>query len=249
MNGQPPVACAVGVFPCTRWSLVLAATGRQESGESSDALESICRAYWPPLYYFVRLSGHSPHDAQDLTQGFFAMLLERRWLETADPRRGRLRSFLVCAMKHYMAKEWRKWNAERRGGGRCVLPLDTEIAENYYTASANPSRSADQAYHEEWALTLLRLALDRLRAEFEAADKSAEFEVLKPVLMSARGGIDYAKVAGQLGGNETAARVAVHRFRKRYRAVFREEVGQTLSEGADLEAEIQLLAEALAGMP
>jgi len=244
MNGQVSSE-APRVFPNTRWSVVLAARERS-SPESAAALETICRAYWYPLYTYVRRSGQSPHDAQDLTQDFFSRLLEKNWLDSADREKGRLRTFLVIALKKFMSNEWRRASAQRRGGGQASVPFDTALAETRYAADGLAVLASDEAYDRQWALTLLDLTVNRLRAEFTAAGKPQDFEALKNCLMDARGAIDYAAMAQRLGVNEGAARVAVHRLRKRFREIYREEISQTLADDADLEAELRYLAAALA---
>ena len=233
------------IFPQTRWSLVLAAT-RKDAPESAAALATICRAYWYPLYAYVRRCGRSPHDAQDLTQEFFCRLLQKNWLDSADREKGRLRTFLIVALKNFMTNEWRRASAQRRGGGQSRVPFDTEFAESRYAADSH-SLAADETFDRQWAITLLDLTVNRLRAEFAAAEKPEHFEALKVCLMAAHGAIDYAAVAARLGLNEGAARVAVHRLRRRFREIFREEISQTLSDKADLDGELRHLAAALAG--
>lgn len=232
-------------FPPTRWSLVLTAT-RKDAPESAAALESLCRAYWYPLYAYVRRCGQSPHDAQDLTQEFFCRLLEKRWLDSADREKGKLRTFLIVALKNFMSNEWRRASAQRRGGGQTPVPFDTEFAESRYAADHSAQLDADESFDKQWALTLLDSTVNRLRAEFIAAGKPGDFEALKDCLMAERGAIDYAAVAKRLGGSEGAARVAIHRLRKRFRDVYREEISQTLADGANLEEELHYLAAALA---
>jgi len=232
-------------FPNTRWSVVLAATQKQSPDSAAAALEAICRAYWYPLYAYVRRCGQSPHDAQDLTQEFFCRLLEKRWLDSADPDKGKLRTFLIVMLKHFMSKEWRRASAQRRGGGQPHTQFDTAFAESRYAADTN-SLAPDEMFDQQWALTLLDLTVNRLRAEFTAAGKPGDFDALKGCLMAERGTIDYAGVAKRLGVNEGAARVAVHRLRKRFRDVYREEISQTLSHEADLDGELRHLAAALA---
>ncbi len=229
------------VFPATRWSVVLAAT-QPSAAEAQAALETICRAYWYPLYAFVRRSGQSPHDAQDLTQEFFRQLLEKRWLAAADRDKGRLRTFLITALKHFMAKEWRRAAAHKRGGGQAHVPMDTAFAESRYAAEGATPLPAEAVFDRQWALTLLDLTMQRLEAEFRAAGKAEEFAVLKGGLVAGAAAIDYAEVATRLGGSEGAARVAVHRLRKRFRELYREEIAQTLPDGAELEAELRYLA-------
>ena len=231
------------MFPNTRWSVVLAA--RRPTPESAVALEAICRAYWYPLYAYVRRCGHSPHDAQDLTQAFFCRLLEKRLLDAADREKGKLRSFLIMSLKNFMSNEWRRAATQRRGGGQIQAPFDTAFAESRL-ATDNQTLGPDETYDQQWAFTLLDLTMKRLQAEFAAGGKPGEFEALKECLMAERGGIDYAAMAGKLGVNEGAARVTVHRLRKRFRELYREEISQTLAGDAEVEAELRHLSEALA---
>lgn len=231
------------MFPNTRWSVVLRATATP-SPESSAALETICREYWHPLYAYARRSGQSEHDAQDLTQEFFRRLLEKRWLEKVDREKGRLRTFLVLALKHFMANEWRRNSALKRGGGHAPVQMDTSFAES--SAAADSSLSPEEVFDRQWALTLLDLTLKKLQTEFAAAGKANEFAQLKRCLTTDHGTIDYAAMAGQLGMNQGAARVAVHRLRKRFREIYRQEITQTLADGAELDAELRHLAAALA---
>jgi RNA polymerase sigma-70 factor (ECF subfamily) len=224
---------------------VVLAAAQQPSPESAPALEAICRTYWYPLYAYVRRSGQPPHDAEDLTQEFFCRLLEKRWLEAADPEKGRLRTFLIVALKKFMANEWRRASAQRRGGGQACVPMDTAFAESRYAATPAGSLPADETFDQQWALTLLDLTVNRLRAGFAAAGKPGDFTALKGALMTAHGAIDYDAVAAQLGVSAGAARVAVHRLRKRFREIFREEISQTLAKDADLEDEVRYLAAAL----
>jgi RNA polymerase sigma-70 factor (ECF subfamily) len=243
MSHEPPSSAGPRIFPNTRWSVVLAA--QQQSPESAAALEVICHAYWYPLYAYVRRRGQSPHDAQDLTQEFFCRLLEKRWLDSADREKGRLRTFLIIALKHFMSKEWRRASAQRRGGGDAQVQFDTAFAESRFAADST-LLAPDEAFDQQWALTLLDLTINRLRREFAAAGKSTDFDALKSSLMAGRGAIDYAAIVHQLGVNESTARVAVHRLRKRFREIYREEISQTLADGMDLDAEMRHLAAALA---
>lgn len=231
-------------FPPTRWSVILAA--RQPTPEAAAALEAVCRAYWYPLYAYARRCGHSPHDAQDLTQEFFRLLLEKRWLDQADRDKGRLRTFLITALKHFMAKEWRRQAAQKRGGGQDCIPLDTQFAESRYAADANDASAVDQVFDRQWAITLLELAMTRLENEFTAAGRADDFAVLKEFLVMSHAVIDYRSAASRLNISEGNARVVVHRFRKRFRELYREEILQTLPAGADLEAELRHLTNALA---
>jgi RNA polymerase sigma-70 factor (ECF subfamily) len=233
------------LFLTTRWSVVVAAQS-EDSPAAEAALETLCRNYWYPLYAYVRRCGQSPHDAQDLTQDFFFRLLDKRWLLAADQAKGRLRAFLIVALKHFIAKEWRRASAQRRGGARTHIPLDTVVAESRYARDAATSGSAEREFDRQWALTLLDLTLRRLEAEFLATGKAKEFQTLKGCLMAERGAIDYAAIATRLGASEGAARVAVHRLRKRFREVYREELAQTLADESELDGELRHLAAALA---
>jgi len=245
MNGPTPSSDAPRLFPRTRWSLVLAATQR-DSTESAAALEAVCSAYWQPLYAYVRRCGQSPHDAQDLTQEFFSHLLEKRWLDSADPEKGRLRTFLIVMLKRFMAKQWRRASTQRRGSGQAHVQFDTTFAESRYAADQGQSFAPDEIFDRQWAMTLLNRTIERLRTEFVAAGKASDFDALKDCLMAARGAIDYATLAKQLGMNEGAARVAAHRLRKRFREIYREEISQTLADDADLQTELRYLAGVLA---
>jgi RNA polymerase sigma-70 factor (ECF subfamily) len=245
MGQQTSSSAPPGAFPPTRWSLVLAAR-QQPSPASAEALEAVCHAYWYPLYAYVRRCGSSPHDAQDLTQEFFRLLLEKRWLDQADRDKGRLRTFLITALKHFMAKEWRRQSAQKRGGGQDCIPVDTEFAESRYAADPAASAAADEVFDRQWALTLLELAMARLEGEFTAANRADDFAVLKEFLTVSHAAIDYRSAAARLNISEGSARVAVHRLRKRFRELYREEISQTLPDGADLDAELRHLAAALA---
>jgi RNA polymerase sigma factor (sigma-70 family) len=225
---------------------VVLALRQETSAQSAAALETICKSYWYPLYAYVRRSGQSPHDAQDLTQEFFSRLLEKRWLDTADPEKGRLRTFLIAMLKRFMIGEWRRVSSQRRGGGQPHMQMDTAFAESRYAADGSSQLPPDESFDRQWAIALHDLTLERLESEFLAAGKYNEFEAIKDCLMAPRGEIDYASVGARLGVSEGAARVSVHRLRKRFREIYREEISQTLSEPADIEAELRHLARALA---
>lgn len=233
------------LFCTTRWSVVLHA----QDGNAQDArsaLETLCRAYWPPLYAYARRHGHSAHDAEDLTQGFFARLLEKDHLRAVQREKGRFRQFMLMAFKRFLANAWEHQRAAKRGGGGRPEPLDTAAAERLYIADTNAVPSPDAAFDRRWALSLLELALTRLREEFESAGHSAEFAALKPFLTAESGALDYAQAATELGASEGAARVAVHRLRKRFRQLFREEIERTVADSDDVEDELRHLVAALA---
>jgi RNA polymerase sigma-70 factor (ECF subfamily) len=239
-----PAVSPAARFATTRWSVVMAAR-QEDSTESMDALQTLCRAYWHPLYAFVRRLGNSAHDAQDLTQEFFARLLEKHWLEAADRERGRFRTFLIMALKRFVANEWDKRQSAKRGGGQSFVPLDTKFAEERYLADPSPALSPDHLYERRWALTLLARALARLREEYEADGRGADFACLKSYLTAERGTIPYGEIARELGTSEGASRVAVHRLRKRYREVFRETVSDTVSSADEIDTEMRYVVEVL----
>lgn len=227
-----------GVFPPTRWSVVVAARDHSDS-----ALETLCRVYWHPLHAFAVRCGHSPEDAKDLTQEFFARLLEKNWLGAADPERGKLRTFLLTAYKRFMMNEWRHAAAKKRGSGQSPCALDTRLSE---TLPDTNEAAADESFDREWAMTVLSLTIKKMEEEFAAAGKGRDFDVLKGCLTAQHTSLDYSGIAERCGISEGAARVAVHRLRKRFRDAYREEIRQTLPPGADLEDEMRHLAGVLA---
>ncbi len=230
------------LFVTTRWSVVLAAQDKS-SPDSAAALEALCRAYWYPLYAYVRGAGRSPHDAQDLTQEFFARLLAQDWLRVVAPEKGRFRTFLLVTMKRFLMNEWRRGLAQKRGAGKQTLSLDTAEAEHRF--AAEPPLAPDELYERRWAMTLLDESLKRLEQEFTRAGRAAEFNCLKEWLTAERGGIPYQQIAATLGATEGAARVAVHRLRKQFRAFFRQTIAETVAADDDVEAEMRHLVSVL----
>lgn len=219
---------------------------RDGSPTAAEALEKLCRAYWYPLYAYLRRQGRDAQDAQDLTQEFFARLLARRDLERVDRAKGRFRSFLLASMKHFLANEWDKSHALKRGGGQQILSLDEEDAEGRYLQEPAADSTPEKLFEQRWAMTVLDAALARLKAEFAAADKARQFELLQPFLSGASADGDYAAVSGPLELNPGAVAVAVHRLRQRYRELVRAEVAQTVASPADVEDEMRQLFNALA---
>lgn len=238
VSTRPPL------FATTRWSLVVAATG---GSGSADALEELCRLYWFPIYAVVRRSGKSSEDAKDLTQGFFAMLLERRTLDLADDSRGRFRSFLLTALKRFLINEWRREQAFKRGGGREPVPLDADLAERLYAREDEQGRTPDELFDRRWALAMLDAAMGGLEAEYRGAGRTDEFARMMPTLTAGRGETDYAELARASGSTEGAVRVAVHRLRKRFRILIREEVARTVIREEDVDEEMAALMAALGG--
>ncbi|HVV74373.1 MAG TPA: sigma-70 family RNA polymerase sigma factor [Verrucomicrobiae bacterium] len=240
--GTPPRP----LFLTTHWSVVLAAKDKNSPG-CSEALESLCRTYWYPLYAFIRGSGYSPHDAQDLTQGFFEKLLTKDYLRVVEPEKGRFRTFLKMALKRFLVHEWERAKAGKRGGDASILSFDTRMAEQRFQTQAAHALGPDQIYDRQWAVTLLSEAGNRLENEYSAAGKVEELRALRAYLTAERGQIPYAQIALTLRVTEGAARVAVHRLRKRFRELFRELIAETVSEPAEVDEELHHVIAALSG--
>ncbi len=234
------------LFAKTHWSVVLQAR-QQETPQARAALEQLCRTYWYPLYAYVRRRGHSAPDAEDLTQEFFARLLEKGYLQAADQAKGRFRTFLLVALDRFLANERDRARAQKRGGGCTMVPLDTRLGQRLCAEETVPESSPEGEYEQHWARTLVDQAVGRLRTEYEQAGKAAEFNRLKEFLTAERGSIPYALVARELAASEGSARVMVHRLRSRFRQLFREEVTHTLADAEDLVDEMQHLLRVLAG--
>ena len=228
------------VFATTHWSLVLAA-GDQQSPQSAEALEKLCRTYWYPLYAYARRTGHSRENAEDLTQAFFARLLEKNWVAHVDQSRGRFRSFLLLVMKRFLAVEWHKAHAQKREGSRRHLPLPLDTAETRYAREPVDTATPEQAFEKQWALTLLETVLSRLRTDYEREGKGCLFEALKPCLLGSRELQPYVELAAALHMSEGAVKVAVHRLRERYRERLKAEIANTVTSPSDVAAELRHL--------
>jgi RNA polymerase sigma-70 factor (ECF subfamily) len=228
------------VFATTHWTVVLAA-GKRGSPDSQRALEELCRTYWFPLYAYVRRRGRSREDAEDLTQTFFARLLEKNFLKDVAGEKGKFRAFLLAALKHFLANEWDKSQRQKRGGGAAHLSLDWRTADTKFQVAAVNEPSPDKVFDREWALALLAKVIERLQLECAADGKAKLFDALKVFLTAGRGESAQSDVAKALGMEEGAVRVTIHRLRKRYRALLREEIAQTLSDPAQVDAEMQAL--------
>jgi len=233
-----------GAFSTTHWSVVLAA-GRGDSPGAADALERLCEVYWYPLYVFVRRQGHAPHDAQDLTQEFFARLLERKYLRLADRKRGRFRTFLLTSLKHFLINEWNKANRQKRGGGRLLISLDAEETETRFRAEPADNWSPDKAFERQWAMVLLDRVLDQLQREFVAAGRGAVFEELKACLTGADNENTYAEIGRRLGMTESNLKVTAHRLKQRYRELLRQEIALTVDGPEAIDQEMRDLFAAL----
>ena len=228
-------------FAATRWSMVLLA-GQSHSPEAASALEKLCRAYWYPLYAFVRRTGRSEHEAQDLTQEFFYRLIEKRTLRAADQTKGKFRSFLISSMKNFLANEWDRAQAQKRGGGQTHFSLDAETAEERYKLEPAHFETPEKLYEQSWAQSVLEQVFARLRAESEASGKSRRFEELKPFLTAEPDASSYAAVGARLGISESAVKSAVHRLRQRFGELLRDEIGQTVADPREIDQEIRHLA-------
>ena len=232
------------VFDTTHWSVVLRA-GENDSPEAAAALASLCRAYWYPLYAYVRRQGHDFADAQDLTQEFFARLLERKDLRFADQKRGRFRTFLLTAIKHFLINEWNKAKRQKRGGGCTLISLDAEKTETRFRAEPADERSPDKAFERRWAMVVLDRVLDQLKTEFATAGQTPVFENLKSLLTGEGSESSYAEIGRRLGMTEGNLKVTVHRLRRRYRELLRKEIALTVDDPKIIDEEIRELIAAL----
>jgi RNA polymerase sigma-70 factor (ECF subfamily) len=234
-------------FAPTRWSVVLRAAKPDSSSQAREALASLCQAYWYPLYAYVRRLGHNPHDAQDLTQEFFARLLQKHYLAGIQREGGRFRSFLLAALKGFLANEWDRAHAQKRGGGRSAVSIDATAAETRFAEEPADELTPERIFERQWARALLAQVLARLRAEHVAAGKAELFEQLSASLSQPRGAVPYVEIAGRLGMTEGAVKMAVQRLRGRYRDLLRAEIAETVADAGEVEAEIRHLFAAFAG--
>jgi RNA polymerase sigma-70 factor (ECF subfamily) len=237
-------------FATTRWSLVLQAKDKA-APQAAEALADLCRAYWYPLYAFARKRSRDGHEAQDLTQSFFARLLEKDFLGEVAPERGRFRAFLLAAIKHFIANEWDRERAAKRGGDRRHVSLnaghfDWDSGESRFLTEPAHELTAERLFERQWALALLDRVLSRLRDEQIAAGKLVQFETLQPFLSLDRDIANYADAAVRLNTTEAATRVAAHRLRKRYRSLLRDEIAHTVATVQEIDDEIRHLFQVLA---
>ena len=240
-NPPPPKA---QWFTTTHWSVVLTA-GQGDSPQTAEALEKLCRTYWYPLYAYVRRQGNSPHDAQDLTQEFFARFLARNYLGAVQREKGKFRSFLLATLNHFLANEWDRANAAKRGGGKDLISLDNEAAETLYGLELVSDLSPEQGFDRRWAVALLEQAFARLREEFVMAGKADYFDQMKVFLAEGASTGDYARVGAPLQMTAGAMAVAVHRLRQRYGEMVRAEVANTVASPEEIEDEMRHLFAAL----
>jgi RNA polymerase sigma-70 factor (ECF subfamily) len=225
---------------------VVLAAGRSDTTRAQSALSTLCQAYWYPLYAYVRRRGYSSHDAQDMTQEFFARLLEHNWLARASRERGRFRTFLLSALSHFLANEWDKARAQKRGGAIQFLAIQLDTAETRYGTEPPDTVTPEQCYERRWALALLDHVLTRLGDEYRAEQKGELFETLKPCLAGQRQSQPYASLGTKLDMSEGAVKVAVHRMRQRYREILKDEIAQTVSAPEEVEEEMRYLLTVLA---
>jgi len=224
-------------FPTTRWSLILAARGRG----SAEALATLCEGYWYPLYAFARRRGHDRDEALDLTQGFFAALLEKRYLDDLRPGEGRFRSFLLSALLHYISKERARGAAVKRGGGQRELSLDREFAERRYLLEPSHDWTPEKAYERSWACTILERVEQRLGNELDSAGKAELYRRLGPSIFGGKPPRPHRETARELGVSEDVVKMSVLRLRRRFGKLLREEVAQTVAAEADIDEEIRYL--------
>ena len=235
---------SAGSFRTTRWSVVLAAQ-LPDSPDARRALETLCEGYWYPLYAYTRRRGHSHSDAEDLSLGYFARLLEKRDLEDVDPSRGRFRSFLLASLKHYLSNQADRERAAKRGGGRKALAIDMSDADQRYQLVDPTAHPPDRLFDRAWALALLERVLETLRREYAERGRGALFDEIEGAITPS-GGIDaYKEVAARLGTTEGAIKIAVHRLRADYGAALRAEIADTLSEPDAIDGELDALFRAL----
>jgi RNA polymerase sigma factor (sigma-70 family) len=232
-------------FATTHWSVVLTAA-RSDTTHARDALARLCQTYWHPLYGYVRRGGYSPEDAQDLTQEFFARLLEGNAVATVSPDKGRFRSFLLASMNHFLSDEWDKARAQKRGGGR-VISFDTQNAEQWLGGEPSVTFTPEKAFELRWAIALLEQVYRRLEEEHRQQGKTELFDTLRTTLAGPGNSAPYAQLGIRLGMNEGAVKVAVHRLRQRYRALLRETIAETVASETEVEEELRYLLRVVAG--
>jgi RNA polymerase sigma-70 factor (ECF subfamily) len=240
VHSEPDAATGPAVFATTHWSVVVEA-GQNDSPKAYDAMAQLCHTYWYPLYAYVRRKGYAAPDAQDLTQDFFARLLARNYVVGADRRKGKFRSFLLGTLEHFLAKEWRRAHAQKRGAGQTAFSLDEVDAENRYLLEPAHELTPAKIFDRRWATTLLEQAMACLREECRADQKGDLFETVKGILSGESAETSYAEIALSLNMSEGALKVAVHRLRRRYGELVRAEVARTVTNQTDVEQELHYL--------
>jgi RNA polymerase sigma-70 factor (ECF subfamily) len=239
-NESVAVRSGVSVFQSTHWTVVLEAA-RQDSPSGQAALGSLCRTYWPPIYAFVRRSGYSRADAEDLTQDFFARLVEKNWLASITREGGKFRSVLITALKHFLAHARDHARAQKRGGGFALVSLDTELVERRYLAGAVDDLTPERLFEQRWALRMLENAMERLRQEYVRLEKEDLFEELKVFLSASGRAVSHAQIAAKHDISISAVGVAVHRMRRRFGELLRQQVTRTVSDPNEVDEELRHL--------
>jgi len=229
----------------THWSVVLNAA-HSDTTNARDALANLCQTYWHPLYAYLRRRGYSPPDAEDLTQGFFAQLLEHNAVATVSPEKGRFRSFLLASLNHFLSDQWDKARAQKRGGGK-VISFDTETAETWLDQVPSRNLTPERAFELRWAITLLEQVYRKLEEEHRQQGKSELFDALRTTIAGPGNSAPYMELGQKLGLNEGAVKVAVHRLRQRYRALLRQTIAETVETKAEVEEELRYLLRIVAG--
>jgi len=232
------------VFATTHWSVVLAA-GEGETEPSRRALETLCRAYWFPIYVYVRRKGHGPDEAEDLTQEFFTQLIAKEHLRLADRDKGRFRTFLLAMLDYFLAREWSRAHRQKRGGQFQFVSLDQQTPEQRYRLEPADNDTPEKKFQRQWALTVLKQAMNALESECAAEGKAALFREVRSLISGERDGVAYAGIAQRLSMAEGAVRVAVHRLRQRYGEVLRAEIAQTVGTAEEVEEELRDLLRVL----
>jgi RNA polymerase sigma-70 factor (ECF subfamily) len=235
-----PLRLDAGSFATTHWSVVLAA-GQADSPNVADALEKLCGTYWYPLYVYVRRQGNSPEDAQDLTQSFFARLLEKNYLAMADRDRGKFRTFLLGSLKNFLVNEWKRAGRLKRGGGLTFLSFDANAAEERYAGEPIDETNPANDFERQWAVALIEQVFSILRGEYAAADQAPLFAALKVFVWGDKASASYAEIGHQLNLTEGTVKVAVHRLRQRFRELLRAEVAHTVARPEDIDSELRHL--------
>lgn len=239
-DSHSPASAAGAPFHTTHWSVVVRA-GHGEGAQAEEALSELCRAYWYPLYSFARRQGNSPAEAEDLTQSFFALLLEKGSISDADRDKGRFRTFLLTLFKRFQANEWNRRHARKRGGFQPVMSIDAAWAESRFSAEPAHAGQPDALYERQWALTLLDQVMTQLQREYVASGRALLYEHLEPCLARGEEALSYREIASRLNLTEAAVKMAVRRLRARYREILREEIGKTVVSVEEVEEEIRHL--------
>ncbi len=238
---NPSIPVATGdIFATTSWTVVLAA-GQRHTPQSEAALEKLCRSYWFPIYAYIRRRGRSKEDAEDLTQTFLSRFVGKDGLLCVNARHGRFRAFLLASLKHFLANQWDRSQSRKRGGKVAILTLDWQNADTQFQVAAAAGQCPERVFDREWAISLLDKVIERLRDECADAGRASQFEELKVFLTAGKGALPHAAAAEALGIDEGTVRVAVHRLRKRYRKLLRDEIAQTLDDPAQVDEEMRAL--------